>query len=151
MCFRIIKAVYTIVLALLTPILLLRLAWWKGMQHPGYRRHMGERLGFLLADLCEGAVWFHAVSLGEARLATPFIERVLALSETEKVLVTTTTPTGRATLEDRWKGRVQVVYTPWYLPNIMRRFLDRTKPRVLCVIETELWPHLLLCTKQRGI
>ena len=150
MRFHFIKWLYTILLALLTPFLLLRL-WWKGRHNRGYRRHVGERLGKMPAALLRGAVWFHAVSLGEARLAVPFIERVLALSETERVIVTTTTPTGRATLENRWPGRVQVLYTPWDLPGIVVRFLRSAKPRLLCVMETELWPNLLMCAKQFGI
>ena len=65
-----VRSLYSAILLLLTPLLLLRL-WRRGRQEPAYRQHWHQRLGFYgtAAPASLGAVWLHAVSLGEMRTA----------------------------------------------------------------------------------
>ena len=69
------RLAYTAMLRLALPFLLLRL-WWRGRREPGYRRHIGERLGRYALPRKEKLVWVHAVSVGEGRAAAPLVHRL---------------------------------------------------------------------------
>lgn len=141
---------YSLLLYLLLPFMLLRL-WWRGSRNPAYRRRIGERLGFFAALEARPRLWLHAVSVGEVIAAAPLIERLLQAYPDHALLVTTTTPTGSAELMRRFQSRVEHVYFPFDLPGVVRRFLARTRPRALLVMETELWPNLFHRVAARGM
>ncbi len=67
------------------------------------------------------------------------------------ILVTCTTPTGRATAAELLKGRATVAYLPFDAPWLMSRFLRATKPKLGLLIETELWPGVCDAAKRAHI
>jgi len=139
---------YSLLLRLALPFALARL-YWRARRAPAYRERIGERLA--RAPLPEVDVWLHAVSVGEAQAAAPLIERLLAREPACRVLVTTTTPTGAERVRARFGARVIHRYCPYDLPAFMARFLDAARPRLVLVMETEIWPNLLVCCAQRHI
>ena len=132
------RSVYTVLLYLLTPFLLLRL-YWKGRRLPAYRCRIRER--FSLSPIQETDVWLHAVSLGEVIAATPLIEALLA--KQWRVMVTTMTPTGSQQVIARFGTRVAHQYLPYDLPWVLRRFYKSLNARLGIIMETELWPNLI--------
>ena len=65
-------------------------------------------------------------------------------------MVTTTTPNGSARLRALFEDRVRHVYTPYDLRSAVGRFLDAVAPRLVLVMETEVWPNLLAeCQRRR--
>ncbi|HEY5800555.1 MAG TPA: glycosyltransferase N-terminal domain-containing protein, partial [Burkholderiaceae bacterium] len=74
------RLLYTLFWILALPLVLARL-WWRGRREPGYREHIGERLGWYggaaRIDGSERPIWVHAVSVGETRAAQPLIELLL--------------------------------------------------------------------------
>ncbi len=143
------RGMYTLALRLLLPALFLRL-WWRGRKLPAYRRRWGERLALLPELPREPRIWLHAVSVGEVHAAAPLIRRLLE-SGAHRVLVTTTTPTGSETLRKLFSGQVEHCYFPYDLPGVMRRFLRQLEPRLLLVMETELWPNCFRQCRERGV
>jgi 3-deoxy-D-manno-octulosonic-acid transferase len=133
-----VRALYTAFLRLALPVILLRL-WWRGRREPRYRQALGERFGRYGASAKEGPIWIHAVSVGEARAAAPLVK---ALSDLP-ILITCTTAAGRATLEQVYGNSVAAAYLPYDYPGAVRRFLERFRPRLGILMETELWPNLL--------
>ncbi len=144
------RLLYTLLLYLITPLVLLRL-WWKGRLQPEYRQRIGERFGFVPAPEGGVAVWVHAVSVGESLAALPLIEALIRQHGESQVWVTTTTPTGSARVSAALGPRVRHSYVPYDLPGAVARFLDRARPRQLVVMETELWPVLFRAVRRRGI
>ncbi|UWN50662.1 3-deoxy-D-manno-octulosonic acid transferase [Alcanivorax sp. ALC70] len=65
-------------------------------------------------------------------------------------MVTTTTPTGSERVRALFGDRVTHVYCPWELPGAYRRFLNAFDPRLVVILETELWPNLCAAAKARG-
>ena len=129
------------------PFALLRL-WWRGRKEPGYRQHVGERLGFYRPrpNPDRPLLWVHAVSVGETRAAQPLIDALLARFPHHAVLLTHMTPTGRRTGAEfaaQRNGRVIQAYLPYDLPSAVDRFLRHFQPRLGLLMETEIWPVLI--------
>ena len=116
-----------------------------------YRHRLAERLGFFPAPSdARPLLWVHAVSLGETLAARPLIERLLAQMPDYQLAVTTTTPTGSSQVQKLFGERVFHVYAPWDTPGAVRRTLRRLQPRLLLIMETELWPNLLHHARRGG-
>jgi len=67
------------------------------------------------------------------------------------LLITTMTPTGSAQVRELFNGRVAHCYAPYDYPSAVRRFLDRTRPVMAIVMETELWPNIFHQCRARSI
>jgi 3-deoxy-D-manno-octulosonic-acid transferase len=150
-------ALYTGLWRLALPLVLARL-YWRGRTQSAYRQRIGERLA--LGGGREGPgevrapradIWIHAVSVGEVQAAEPLIRRLLESELARAILVTTTTPTGAERLRALFGARVAHHYTPFDLPGVMARFLDQIQPRLVIVMETEIWPNMLAALAQRTI
>jgi 3-deoxy-D-manno-octulosonic-acid transferase len=134
------RYLYTLLLYLLVPLVVLRLLW-RSLRAPAYRRRWAERFGFFPRLPVEGAVWVHAVSVGEVQAALPLIAW-LRQQRQVPVVVTTTTPTGSERVRQQLADQVFHVYAPYDLPGAVRRFLKRARPRAVIIMETEVWPNL---------
>jgi 3-deoxy-D-manno-octulosonic-acid transferase len=140
---------YTVLVYLAVPAALLRLLW-RSIRAPAYRARWRERLAAYAAPPRPAEVWVHAVSVGEVQAAQPLIRHLLA-RDGDGVIVTTTTPTGAARLRELFGERVQHVYTPFDVPPVVGRFLTLVRPRLVLVMETEIWPNMLAACNDRGI
>ena len=144
------KFVYQALLWLALPFVLLRL-WWRGRREPGYREGLGARFGRPPPEAPACPVWFHAVSAGETIAVAPVVEALAAEHPAVPFLVTTTTPTGAAEAQRRLGELAAHCYAPYDFGFAVRGFLDRVQPRLLVLVETELWPNLIDAAQQRGI
>ncbi|WP_199030341.1 lipid IV(A) 3-deoxy-D-manno-octulosonic acid transferase [Ralstonia sp. ASV6] len=141
------RFLYRLLWRIALPLALLRL-WWRGRKEPGYRQHVGERLGFYpsRANPDRPLLWVHAVSVGETRAAQPLIDALLARFPHHAVLLTHMTPTGRRTGAEfaaQRNGRVIQAYLPYDLTGAVDRFLRHFQPRLGLLMETEIWPVLI--------
>lgn len=144
------KGLYTVAFTLALPVLLMRIAW-RGRTH---RARWYERLGFYpgtAAKCQERPIWVHAVSVGESMAAFPLIRALQQERDDLAIVVTTTTVTGAANVQRTLGDSVLHVYFPYDLPFILRRFIETFRPRILVILETELWPNTVAVCKQRGI
>lgn len=141
---------YSLLLYLALPFALLRLLW-RSWRAPAYRRRWRERLGWYGDRPLAAGIWIHAVSVGETQAAAPLIKYFLDKHPDLGVMVTTTTPTGSARLRALFEDQVRHVYIPFDLTPILTRFLNRVRPRLVLVMETEIWPNMLRVCQGRGI
>jgi 3-deoxy-D-manno-octulosonic-acid transferase len=144
------RFLYTFLLYLLTPLLLLRLAW-RGFALHDYWHRWGERFGFVARATQPVEAWVHAVSVGESLAAMPLIRSLVKRHGRGRVLVTTTTPTGSARVRAALGDEVLHTYAPYDLPDVVARFVSRMQPRRVVVMETELWPNLFHALVARDI
>ncbi len=129
---------------------------WRSLRQREYLAHWGERfLGRGPGAEGDGpVVWVHAVSVGETRAAQPLIERLASAHPEWHFLLTHMTPTGRAVGEGIARalpGRVVQRYLPYDLPFAVRRFLREARPRIGIVLETEVWPNVLLAARDANV
>lgn len=147
-----IRLFYTLALYLLLPLLLLYF-FWRSRKDPAYRQRLPERFAFGLRQLPlqAGGIVVHAVSVGEVIAATPLIQQLRQAYPNTPITVTCTTPTGTATIYSRFADSVQHCYLPLDYPGAVQRFLAALQPKLLVIVETELWPNLFRHCQQQAI
>jgi 3-deoxy-D-manno-octulosonic-acid transferase len=143
------RALYSLLVRLLLPCILLRL-WWQGLGKRELLRDWQHRLG-LVPRSPQPVIWVHAVSVGETIAAAPLVEALLARHPEQPILLTAMTATGRERARALFGQRVRYAYSPWDSPGSVRRFLDRVRPRALVIMETELWPNMIAQSRARGV
>ena len=144
------RLLYSLLLYLLTPLVLLRLAW-RGIRAPAYWRRWSERFAWLPAQEAVPRIWIHAVSVGETQAALPLVQALRERHPDYRLLITTTTPTGSARVRALFGDGVEHVYLPYDLPGAARRFLATFQPALALIMETELWPNLFHACRRRDI
>lgn len=144
------RLAYTLLLYLLLPYVLLRLAW-RARRQSGYLRHIGERFGRYSTEPDGPLIWVHAVSVGETRAAEPLIQALRARYPQHRILLTHMTPTGRETGEALFGSGVLRCYLPYDYPGAVARFLAHFRPRAGILMETEIWPNLIHACCARSI
>ena len=131
------------------PIVLLRLVW-RARNNKAYLQRWLERFGMVKKDLPKQGIWIHAISVGEVLAAVPLIKQLRKTYPHIPLIVTTTTVTGSARVQALNQEGVSHVYCPYDLPGAVRRFIKQVQPRLLILIETELWPNLIhKCYQQK--
>ncbi|WP_456407998.1 lipid IV(A) 3-deoxy-D-manno-octulosonic acid transferase [Thiolapillus sp.] len=141
---------YTPLLYLLLPLVLLRLSW-RRIKSPDYGKRWRERLGWFSGQPAAGGVWIHAVSVGEVQAIEPLVRHLQNTRPQLPITVTTSTPTGSERVRLLFHEGVFHVYYPYDLPGPVSRFLDRVQPSLLVMVETEIWPNMLRQCDARGI
>lgn len=136
------RAAYGAALASLSPLYRLRL-WWRGRAEPGYREAVHERFGRYDAPAEPGALWLHAVSLGETKAAAALIEALRAARPGLRLLLTHGTATGRAAGAALLRPGDRQAWLPYDTPAAVGRFFEHWRPAAGVLMETEVWPNLL--------
>jgi 3-deoxy-D-manno-octulosonic-acid transferase len=144
------RLLYALLLLIARPLVRLRLAY-RARRDPAYGDRIQERFALLPEGLPRGGVWFHTVSAGETIAAAPIILALADRHPDVPVLVTTMTPTGSAQVVRLLDDRVAHCYAPYDFPAVVARFFDRTAPRLLVLMETELWPNMLQEAARRDV
>jgi len=89
--------------------------------------------------------------VGEVQAAVPLVRALLAGGRDLRIIVTTTTPTGHERVQQALGNTVLHRYAPYDLPGAVRRFLERVRPHLVIIMETELWPNILHQCSRRQI
>lgn len=145
------KLFYTILFYLALPLILLRLIW-RGINATSYFKRWNERFGFISGRTSkQNLIWVHAVSVGEVEACRPLIHGLQQRYPEHKILITTMTPTGSDRVKSLFADKVLHVYLPYDLPFAIKRFLKAMRPQFGIIMETELWPNLILICAEKSI
>ncbi|MGR5422504.1 lipid IV(A) 3-deoxy-D-manno-octulosonic acid transferase [Vibrio sp. PNB22_4_1] len=137
-----IRIIYTLLLALASPILLFGLYKSKPNK-PRFGKRWKEHFGFTpKLESIERPIWIHAVSVGESIAAIPLIKALKKQKPEQPILVTTTTSTGAEQIA-KLGDLVEHRYMPIDFSFAVKGFLKATQPKQMLIIETELWPNTL--------
>jgi 3-deoxy-D-manno-octulosonic-acid transferase len=125
---------------------------WKGRATGKYLATFRERMGRLPEGIvAEGpSIWIHAVSVGEVLAARILVKPLKQRFPGHRVFISTTTMTGRAVARVSTGGADGLFYAPFDWPGPVRRALLALKPRLLLLVETELWPNLIHEARRHG-
>lgn len=150
----------------MTILTLYRVLWWvllpgiiamrffRDWRSPLGIRHFSQRFGF--QKIASAEILIHAVSLGEVRAVTPLVKRLLVENPTQKILFTATTLTGSDQIQRSFKdalesGQLTHTYLPLDFGPSMALFLKKVAPKVILIMETEIWPNFILQAKKQHI
>jgi 3-deoxy-D-manno-octulosonic-acid transferase len=137
----------------------LTVPYWliQGIRHGKYLSNLSERLGFSLPGLEKlpseraGAIWIHAVSVGEALSGVTLAKRLKEIYPERPLIVSTTTQTGHGLAKERMPFADAVIYFPFDWSFCVRRVMKAVKPALVLVLETEIWPNFLSEADRRKV
>ena len=148
------RIIYSVIFYLALPVILVRLLF-RSFRAPAYRKRIGERFAFQSPppgfDKNKLTLWIHAVSVGETAASEPLVAELQRLYPDAQLVMTTMTPTGSDRVRQLFGESVMHAYIPYDLPGACNRFLDKYRPSLLILMETELWPNLVHTCHKRGI
>jgi 3-deoxy-D-manno-octulosonic-acid transferase len=151
--------VYFIYSLLMGLAALLLLPYWlvQGLRRGKYLSNLGERLGLSFPSLEKlpaqrpGAIWIHAVSVGEAISSVTLARRLKEAYPNRPLIVSTTTITGQTLARERLPFADAVIYFPLDWGFCVRRALRAAQAAIVVVLETEIWPNFLREAERREI
>ncbi|EGR2041887.1 lipid IV(A) 3-deoxy-D-manno-octulosonic acid transferase [Vibrio parahaemolyticus] len=145
-----VRIVYTLLLALASPLLLFGLYKSKPNK-PKFGSRWKEHFGITpKLKSNDKPIWIHAVSVGESIAATPLIKALKEQNPEQSILVTTTTSTGAEQIA-KLGDLVEHRYMPIDFGFAVKSFLKVIQPKKMLIIETELWPNTLHNVHKAGI
>lgn len=144
------RFLYALLTALSTPFFVFYLGV-RGLADRRYWSRWGERFGCIDAADFRHGLLLHAASIGELNAAAPLLAELRARYPALPVTVTTLTPAGSARVRQACGEAVFHAYLPLDLKGAVRRFLGRLDPRLIIMVETEIWPNFYLEAHDRGV
>ena len=129
----------------------------QGFRRGKYWHNLRERLGRLPPELIaraaggEGAIWIHAVSVGEVLAALPFARELKRRHPERKLFVSTTTDTGQRLARERLDFADGVFYFPLDWSVAIRPAFRALRPGLIVIVETEIWPNFMREARQRCV
>lgn len=143
--------IYNILLTLLAPIWVPWMLWRanKRSEKVDWKQRSGE----YRMQMRKGSdrIWFHAVSVGEVVAALPILREIRALAPNAEIVLSVTTSSGHSTAEKQAEGLYDhLVYFPMDVPRFCLGAIVKVKPKVVVVMETELWYNFFWASKAFG-
>lgn len=140
---------YTLLLYLASPLIWIYL-FYRALRAPEYREGFAQRLGIHTNSVEPQGILVHCASVGETVAAAPLINQLITRYPEKQIIVSTSTPTGKKTVCNLFKGKVHHVYMPVDWPGSVKRFIERIQPCLVILMETELWFNFLKqCQRQK--
>ncbi|TQV81422.1 3-deoxy-D-manno-octulosonic acid transferase [Aliikangiella coralliicola] len=168
------RTIYTVIFYLASPLIWFYFIW-RAIKAPEYREGFLQRLG-VLSKVEQRGIIVHCASVGETRAAIPLIKQLIADYPQLPITITNTTPTGKKVIEEVFgqkafcqevsgksvgekqasgkradETQIQQVYLPIDWPGSCQRFIQSLRPRLVILMETELWPNLLHQLKRKEV
>ena len=131
--------------------------WWRMRRRGGYRNRFSDRFGRYPADVAQrldavrGAVWIHAVSVGEVYVAGQVMRSLREACPGVSFVLSTTSSTGWKEAEKQVGPEDVLIYNPVDFTVCVRRALDAVRPRALILTESEIWPNLIRLCRRREV
>ena len=123
----------------------------KGIFNPTYREGLRQRFGIGFPNCGKGAIWLHAVSVGEVQASVPLVHILLSNFPDRNILITTVTPTGAHRVKELFSDRVLHGYIPFETPYAVKNFFNTVNPCLALIMETEIWPEIFHTCGKREI
>ena len=128
----------------------------KLIRRPGRKRNYAERFGIFSRGRREalskrnGAVWIHAVSVGETNVALSLLKKWRETEPDRKFVFSTTTTTAQEIAWDKAPAGVEVFFCPIDFAPLVRKVLRMIRPSALVILETEIWPDMVRQARRSG-
>ena len=147
---------YVLYSAALALALLLGTPWflYQGLRRRKYFGSLRQRLGALPVSFNldgEPSIWVHAVSVGEVLASRPLVDGLRERYPNLRLFVSTTTVQGQQLARRQLPQADAVFFFPIDFAWVVRRVFDRARPKLLVLLEGEIWPNVLAEAGRRGV
>ncbi|MBI2118030.1 MAG: DUF374 domain-containing protein [Elusimicrobia bacterium] len=144
--------IYNSCLLLFSPFILLSmLFYYRDLFFNHLFKGLKERLALLpTLAFTKPPLWVHAASLGEARAAYPFIRALKEKYPDQPIVFTSNTLTGVNEGRKLELGELNL-FAPMDFPWVTKRFFKIIKPKMILLLESEIWPNWLRVAKKSNI
>lgn len=135
-------------------IALLPAVGYHALRHGKSVGRLRDRCGRISPDINpdrQRSIWIHAVSVGEVLAVRSLVRRLKEIYPGHRLVVSTTTVTGQHVAKQLAESVDATFYAPLDFNPFVTRTLDRVKPDLLVLVDTELWPNLLRVCRRRGV
>lgn len=121
-------------------------------RHPNFKGTLLQRLGLRLPEVPGGrkTLWIHAASVGEVKAVSGLVGALKASKPDLFICMSCMTATGRK-MAGETLGVDMVLAVPFDVPWAMRRHLLRIMPEAVLIVETEIWPNLILSAQKYAV
>ncbi|MGD0822471.1 MAG: 3-deoxy-D-manno-octulosonic acid transferase [Desulfomonilia bacterium] len=121
-------------------------------RHPNFKGTLLQRLGLRLPEVPAGkkTLWIHAASVGEVKAVSGLVGALKASRPDLFICMSCMTATGRK-MAEATEGMNMVFAVPFDVPWAMRRHLLKIMPEAVLIVETEIWPNLILSAQKCAV
>jgi 3-deoxy-D-manno-octulosonic-acid transferase len=127
---------------------------FRSVRDSAYSNSLGQRLGFLPASFKQtvpGAIWLHAVSVGEVVTVVELARRLRVQFPHAPLFLSVGTLAGHAAAREKLADiATGLFYAPIDHVFVIRRVLRALQPAIVVILETEIWPNLFREVKRAG-
>jgi 3-deoxy-D-manno-octulosonic-acid transferase len=142
---------FTIGLLLTSPYYFYRL-WRRRQWRDGFTERFGKYSTRTKSNLTNRRIlWLHAVSVGEVNICTQLIHALEPRTPNLKMVVSTTTTTGMAQLQQKLPAHIEKIYYPIDRYRFVQRAFAAFHPEAVVLVEAEIWPNFLWHARRRNV
>ena len=140
--------IYNLLVYILSPIIITKILY-NSLQRGNDSNFLRQRLGFFSFKKNNKAIWLHASSIGEAKIALKLTKVFRKRKLDDEIVITTTTRSSKNIL-DKSNENFKHYYLPFDFLFSMKRFIKIINPKICIIIETEIWPNMIsTCSKKK--
>ncbi len=140
--------IYNLLVYILSPVIITKILY-DSLQRSNDSNFIKQRLGLLSYGKNNDAIWLHASSVGETKIALKLLKIFRDKGLKDEILVTTTTKSSKEIL-DKSDQNFKHYYLPFDFLLTMNRFIKAVNPKICIIIETEIWPNMIsICSKRK--
>jgi len=143
------RFLYSFIIWLSIPFAILKILV-KDSHDSSWKVKLKNQLGFV-QKISGKLIWIHSVSVGEFNASKPLVDSLLDQYPKHKIIITTTTMTGSLAVINHYKNKVTHCFFPFDSELILRSFLNKIKPEICILMETEIWPNLIHLLNNKNI
>jgi len=143
------RFLYSFIIWLSIPFAILKILV-KDSHDSSWKVKLKNQLGFV-QKISGKLIWIHSVSVGEFNASKPLVDSLLDQYPKHKIIITTTTMTGSLAVKNHYKNKVAHCFFPFDSELILRSFLNKIKPEICILMETEIWPNLIHLLNNKNI
>ena len=140
--------IYNLILFILYPLIILKILINTFIRKDSFKFFLCK-VGLGKCIKQENCIWIHASSLGETKSAIKIIDEIKSKNAEAHFVVSTSTSSPIKLLKDRTDILHFII--PFDFLFTTKRIINKLKPRVLIIIETEIWPNLIFSCRSKGI
>lgn len=138
---------------LLFSIVYLPTLLFKGKLHRDFLERFGVYSAEKTKELAsvKDTIWIQAVSVGEVAICKSLIPLLRQRFPATKIILSTITKTGNDLAKRLFAGSAIIIYFPLDLGFIVKKIVDKIRPRIYIMVETEIWPNVIRELSSRSI